>query len=82
MIGVPAKLSHQGVVRDPKKPCRRIVRQGCHRPGFEGSHQGGLNGVLNVLNVLHTHSTRQRGHELAIFVPEKVRRELGRGQGV
>ena len=45
-------------------------------------HQGGLNGVLNGLDVLHSHPARQRGNKPAVFVSKEVLNQLRRGQGV
>src|SRR5260370_178488 len=78
----PAQLSHKVVVCHPKEPSRRIVRQTRNRPGLKCGHQGGLNGILNIIDVLHSHAARERSNEPAVFVPEKVLNYLGRAQGV
>jgi hypothetical protein len=77
-----AQLSHEMVVRHPKEPGPRIVRQTRNRPRLERGHQGGLNGVLNSLDVWHSHPARQRGNKPAVFVPEEVLNQLGRRQAV
>ena len=59
-----------------------IVRQTRARPGLECAHQSGLNRVLNRLDVLHSYPTRQYGNELAVFVPEEVLDQFGRGLGL
>ena len=77
-----AQLSQKVVVRHPKEPGRRIVRQTRNRPGLECRHQGGLNGVLDSLKVLHAHPARQGGDKPTVFVPEEVLNQFRRGQGV
>src|SRR5207247_5305510 len=77
-----AQLSHKVVVRHPKEPGCRIVRQTRNGPGLKCGHQGGLNGVLNNLDVLRPHPARQHSNEPAVFVAEEVLNQFGRGQGV
>src|SRR5436190_22681971 len=77
-----AQLSHELVVRHPKKPRRRVVRQTGPCPRLERGQQSGLNRVLDRLDVLHTGPARQHRDEPAMFVPEEVLDQLGCGQGV
>jgi hypothetical protein len=56
---VLAELSHKLVVRYPKQPGGRVVRQAGRRPRLQRGHQGALNGVLDSLEVLHATAPRQ-----------------------
>ncbi len=77
-----AQLSYEVVARYAKEPCRWIVRRTRNRPRLKRFHQGGLNGILNSLDVLHSDPARQNGDKPAVFVPEEVLYQFGRGQGV
>jgi len=46
-----AQVSDDIVVRHAKQPSRGIVRRARNGPRLECGHQGGLNGVLNNLDV-------------------------------
>src|SRR5690606_8894253 len=79
---VLAQRSDELVVRHAVEPRRRIVGQPRARPGFERGHQGGLNGVLDRLYVLHAHPARQHGDQPAVLVPEEMLDQASRAQGV
>jgi hypothetical protein len=51
-------------------------------PRIQCRHQGGLNSVLNCIDVLHAHPSGEHSDQLAVFVVKEVLDELGRRQGV
>jgi len=76
----PAQLSHKVCV-PPERASRGLSGKPANRPGLKCGHQGGLNGVPNI-PMYCIPLARQHGQRAAVFVPEAVLNQFGRGQGV
>ena len=59
-----------------------MVWRSANPPSVKCFHQGGLNGVLYSLDVLHSYPARQDGDKPPVFVPEEVLNQFRRAHEV